>query len=152
MSRNTPGSEEASVDASGATDSAGATEATPKAKKEPTRGTLPDGYVTPVGLATALTAQGLHTDKHGVVTTLKPQVVYSYIKNAPKDYAFPMESVTDSLGKTRAAVRLDAGIAWWVAKNARTASNKEASAAKAAAKAAKAAAAPTADAPAPEVG
>lgn len=116
--------------------------ATPKAKKEPTRGVLPSGYVTPVGLAKEITARGLHSNKDGVVVTLAPQVVYSYIKNASKDHPFPMEQIADSLGKTRDALNLEAGLAWWAEKNTRTAAGKVASAAKKEAKAAKAAAAP----------
>ena len=147
MARDRSGSEVVDPNAEVPATNADGSVAAPKAakvKKEPTRGTLPDGYVTPVGLAKALTDQGLHTDKHGTVVPLKPQVVYSYIKNASKDAPFPMEQVTDSIGKIRDAVKLDAGIAWWAAKTARTAANKVAAAAKAEAKAAKAAATPAA--------
>lgn len=116
----------------------------PKVKKAPTRGTLPDGYVTPVGLAKAITVAGLHFNKDGVATDLKPQVVYSYIKNATKEDPFPMETVVDSIGKSREAVKADAGIAWWTRKNDRTAARKVSLVAKAEAKAAKVAAAPAA--------
>ena len=117
-----------------------------KAPKVPTRGTLPEGYVTPVGLAKALTEQGLHTNKAGVVVPVAPQVVYSYIKNASKDHPFPMEKVTDSIGKERDALVLADGIAWWAAKNAKAAERKVSAAAKKDAKAAKAAAAASAPA------
>src|SRR5689334_5846487 len=85
----------------------------PKAKKEPARGELPEGYVTPIGLAKALTEQKLHTNREGEVVEVKPQMVYSYIKNAPKDHPFPIETVKDSLGKDRQALKLEDGLTWW---------------------------------------
>src|SRR5690242_5303887 len=57
-----------------------ATEKEAKPKKEKARGDLPEGYVTPVGLAKELTRLGLGKDGGDV----PPQMVYSYIKNAPK--------------------------------------------------------------------
>jgi hypothetical protein len=106
----------------------------PKAKKEPARGELPEGYVTPIGLAKVLTERGLHTNRQGEVVEVRPQMVYSYIKNAPKEDAFPSETVTDSIGKERNAVKLDAGVEWWERKNARVAQRKSNAAEKAAAK------------------
>jgi len=97
-----------------------------KAKKEPKRGELPEGYVTPVGLAKAL------SEKEGV--EIKPQMIYSYIKNAPKDDRLPLEDVTDSVGATRSVVKLDAGLAWWDRKNQRVAARKENAATKKATK------------------
>jgi len=119
---------------------ASAPSAEPKAKKEPARGELPEGYVTPVGLATEITKQGLHKDKDGNVTTLKPQMVYSYMKNAPKDHPFPIETVTDSLGKERQALKLEAGITWWTERQTLAADRKAAAAQKKAEKEARAAA------------
>lgn len=113
----------------------------PKAKKEPTRGTLPEGYVTPVGLAKIISERGLHINREGVAAVVAPQVVYSYIKNAPKEHLFPMEHIADSLGKVRDVVQIEEAVAWWIAKNERVAAGKIASADKAAKKAAKAAAA-----------
>ena len=107
----------------------------PKAKKEPKRGDLPEGYVTPVGLAKELTERGLHINREGEAVEVKPQMVYSYIKNAPKDDPFPLETVTDSIGAERNAVVLEAGIAWWERKNERTAARKANAQAKAEAKA-----------------
>src|SRR4051794_23342364 len=90
----------------------------PKAKKEPKRGDLPEGYVTPVGFAKELGARGLQTDREGnVLETVQPQMVYSYMKNAPKDDPFPIESVTDSIGGTRQALTVENGVAWWERKN-----------------------------------
>ncbi len=112
----------------------------PKAKKEPARGTLPDNFVTPVGLAKILGEQGLQTNRAGdVLAEVKPQMVYSYIKNAPENDPFPLENVTDSLGKERKAVDVEKGVAWWVRKNERAASRKANAAEKAAKKAEKAA-------------
>jgi hypothetical protein len=94
----------------------------PKAKKEPARGDLPEGYVTPVGFAKVLSEKGLQANREGVVQTeVKPQMVYSYIKNAPKDDKFPLEQVKDSLGHERDAVLTEKGIEWWERKNARVA-------------------------------
>lgn len=112
-----------------------ATATTPKAKKEPARGDLPEGYVTPIGLAKELGKRGLQANREGeVLTEVRPQMVYSYIKNAPKTDPFPMETVTDSIGKERQALKLDEGIAWWERKNERTAARKANAAEKAAKK------------------
>jgi hypothetical protein len=107
---------------------ADATSTATKAKKEPAkpkRGDLPEGFVTPVGLAKVITEQGLHgKDNDGTPRVCPPQVVYSYIKNAPKEHPFPLETVNDSIGNPRQALKLDAGIEWWKAKNARVAERK----------------------------
>lgn len=122
-----------------------------KAKKEPARGQLPEGYVTPIGLAKELGTRGLQKDREGnVLTEVRPQMVYSYMKNAPKDDPFPIETVKDSIDKDRQALKLEEGIAWWERKNARTEARKtnaaEKAAKKAAAAEAKANAAPVAEA------
>jgi hypothetical protein len=130
------------VDVAETTD-AGETEekAAPKAKKEPARGDLPEGYVTPIGLAKVLGEKGMQQNREGeTLTEVRPQMVYSYMKNAPKDDPFPIETITDSLGKERQAVKLEAGLEWWTRKNERAASRKQNAAAKAAKKAEKAAA------------
>jgi len=106
-------------DTSGATE--GTAEKPAKVVKQPARGDLPEGYVTPVGLAKILTEKGLHTDRSGAVVPVAPQMVYSYIKNAPKDDKFPLESVKDSLGKDRDAVLVTKAIEWWERKNKRVA-------------------------------
>ena len=111
-----------------------------KAKKEPARGELPEGYVTPVGLAKILTEAKLHIGRDGEPAEIRPQMVYSYIKNAPKEHPFPMETVTDSLGKERQVVKPEAGLEWWKAKNERSAARKASAAEKATKKAEKASA------------
>jgi hypothetical protein len=118
-------------------------EKAPKVKKEPARGALPEGYVTPVGLANELSdkqdANGnfYHTAKDGS-HKVPPQMVYSYMRNAPKDNPFPIETVQDSLGHDRQALKVADGLAWWTAKNARAAERKTNAAAKEAKKAEKA--------------
>ena len=107
--------------------------AAPKAKKAPARGELPEEYVTPVGFAKIVSERELHTDRNGG-HDVKPQMVYSYIKNAPKEDPFPLTDVEDSLGKTRSAVLIEDGIAWWERKNERTSARKVNAAEKAAAK------------------
>jgi hypothetical protein len=95
---------------------------TPAKEEKPA---LPDGYVTPIGLAKILSK---HYDKD-----YKPQMVYSYIKNAPKDHPFPLEEVNG-----RKVVNAEAGLKWFVDKDARVAERRANSEAKAAKKAAKA--------------
>jgi hypothetical protein len=109
-----------------------------KKEKERTRGDLPEGYVTPIGLCKELNERNLGRDRNGNEKELKPQEVYSSIKNAPKDYAFPGETVEDSVGSPRFVVKLEAGVEWWEAKNKRTAERRENAAEKAAKKAEKA--------------
>lgn len=117
-------------------------EAKPKKEpKQPARGKLPDGYVTPVGLAHALNEAKLgKTDENGNYVDIPPQQVYSYIRNAPKDHPFPLETVKDDIGKDRQVVKLEAGLQWWRDKNARAAARTANAAAKAKAAAEKAAA------------
>ncbi len=95
-----------------------------KAKKGPARGELPEGFVTPTALAKELTAREMHTDRDGNVAEVRPQMVYSYIRNASKEDPFPIETVQDSLGKDRQVVSLEEGIAWWERKNARVAERR----------------------------
>jgi hypothetical protein len=120
-----------------------------KAAKEPARGDLPDGFVTPVGLAKKLSepkdgnkenddaSNWYHTDKNGS-HEVKPQMVYSYKNNATKEDPFPIQTIKDSLSKDRDVVKLDEGLAWWDRKNERVQGRKANAAAKVAAKAEKA--------------
>src|SRR5690606_25408877 len=72
-----------------------AEETTETKQRGPKRGELPEGYVTPVGLAKVLSERKLHTNRQGEAVEVKPQMVYSYSKHAPKDDPFPIETVTD---------------------------------------------------------
>jgi len=110
-----------------------------KEKAQPKRGELPDGYVTPIGLTKAINERGLYRNREGEVAELKPQMVYSYIKNAPKDRPYPGETVTDSVGASREnCVTLEKGLEWWKQKNAAADERRKNAAEKAAkAKAAK---------------
>jgi hypothetical protein len=118
--------------------------ATPKAVKAPTapkRGDLPEGYVTPVMFAKYLTENGLVKDGDGNDKAIPPQVVYSYIKNAPKDHPFPntddqnvLNDVIDSNDVPRKAFLLKDGVEWWNSKTARAAERKANAATKAAKK------------------
>ena len=115
--------------------------AKPEAKaKGPKRGKLPEGTVTPVGLAKILTEKKMHTNKAGEVIEVKPQMVYSYMKNSSKDDRLETHEVTDDAGVSRQVFKVDDAIAWWERKNKRVTERK----ANAADKAAKAAAKPAA--------
>jgi len=111
-----------------------ASEGAPKAaKKAPARGKLPEGYVTPVGLAKVLGERGLQKNKAGeTLTTVPPQMVYSYMRNAGEKDPFPIETVKDDQGNERQALLLEKGIEWWERKNARAATRAENARAKAA--------------------
>jgi hypothetical protein len=108
-----------------------------KAKKEPARGELPEGYVTPVQFSKIVTERELHTDKNGG-HAVAPQMVYSYIKNSPEADKFPVTTVTDSIGKERQALLVEDGIAWWERKNERVNTRRANAAEKAEKKAARA--------------
>jgi hypothetical protein len=95
-----------------------------KEKAPPKRGELPEGYTTPVGLAKIITDRGLYTNRDGEVAELKPQMVYSYKKNAPKDHPFPEQTIEDSLGNPRLVVEIEAGVEWWITKNQRAAERR----------------------------
>jgi hypothetical protein len=118
------------------------------AKKGPKRGELPEGYVTPVGLAKLLTAHYKENDpdKLNKAGDFPSQQVYSYIRNAPADSPFPLETVTDGNGTERSVVKIDAGLQWFLDKDTRTSARKQNAAEKAAAKAAKSAEKPAAGA------
>lgn len=123
-----------------------------KEKKEPARGKLADGYVTPVGLAHALSqpkdgnaenddpSNWHYTKGTDGSHAVAPQMVYSYIKNASQDNPYPGATVTDSLGKSRDnVVKLEDGIAWWDRKSQKAAERRQNAAEKAKAKAERAA-------------
>ena len=95
----------------------------PKAKKEPARGDLEEGIVTPVQFAKVLTERKLHTDKNGS-HEVKPQMVYSYIRNASKEDPAPFATHTDSIGKERFSAKLEDALAWWERKNQRVSERK----------------------------
>jgi hypothetical protein len=97
-----------------------------KAKATRKRGDLPKGYVTPVGFAHLLTEWGYGgvDPEDGEKFVVPPQMVYSYIKNAPKDHPFPIETVKDSLGTERQVLQPEQGRAWWDEKSARAAARK----------------------------
>jgi hypothetical protein len=111
-----------------------------KEPKNPKRGTLPEGYCTPVAFAKIITELGLETDEDGDPKIIAPQVVYSTIKNAPKDHPFPNTEgnellfVKDDNDVDRRAFKIDEGVEWWKAKVIRTAERKANAKAKAAKK------------------
>jgi hypothetical protein len=103
------------------------------APKAPKRGELPEGFVTPTGLAKVLTERGLHRTRDGKPGEVKPQMVYSYIKNASKEDPHPaVQEMQDKNGVTRKVVNLDESIAWWERKAAKAEARKTAAAEKAA--------------------
>src|SRR3954452_23107142 len=103
----------------------------------PTRskGDLPDGYVTPIGLAKAISEKAktgvegfANTFKPDEKSNLRPQVVYSHIRNASKSNPVPTELIKDSIGAERLAIKTDAGLEWWASKTKRVQASKEAAA------------------------
>jgi hypothetical protein len=104
-----------------------------KPKKEPVRGELHADMVTPVGLAKVISERKLHKNRDGEIVDVAPQMVYSYIKNAPKDDPFPfVEGYVDQASKPRQAAKVEDAVAWWVRKTERAASRKTNAAEKAA--------------------
>jgi hypothetical protein len=96
-----------------------------KAPAAPKRGDLPEGFVTPIGFAKIVGEKGLHTDREGnVVKDVKPQMVYSYMKNSPKDDRLETQEMQDSNGVTRKVLNIDEAVAWWERKNERAAGRK----------------------------
>lgn len=88
------------------------------------RAPLPEGYTTPVGLTNIINERKLYTGENGV---LKSQAMYSYVKanGANSEHPFPLEIIDG-----RQVVAIEAGLAWWVAKDARVAAAAEAAEAK----------------------
>jgi hypothetical protein len=111
---------------------AAATEATAAAAAKKSKDPVPEGFITPVEFAKQL-GKRLGGDE----TTVRPQIIYGYIRNA-KD--FPFKQNTDG----RFIVDLEAGNKWIDAKNARKAEKEAKKAAEAKAAAEKAAATPAA--------
>ena len=103
----------------------GTSEKGDKAPARKKRGDIPEGWCTPIGLCKAINEQGLYTGDG----ELKPQAVYSYIRNAPAAHPFPQGQVLDD-GRT--VYKLDEGLAWWREKNERAATRKKNAAEKAA--------------------
>jgi hypothetical protein len=105
-------------------------------KSEPKRPPLPAGLATPVGLAKAISAR--------TGTTLAPQMVYSTLKNAPKEgeNAFPYVDEANygpnAFGGRTQVFDLEQGIAWWESRKQRVADRKASAEAKKAEKAARA--------------
>lgn len=95
-----------------------------KAKPEPKRAPLPEGYTTPVGLAKVITERGLYQGKRedGVLTS---QSMYVYIKNNGEgsQHPFPLEVIDG-----RPCMKIEAGVQWWKEHQARVAAKAEAAA------------------------
>jgi hypothetical protein len=118
------------------TDEAPKTDKPAKAKKESTRPPVPEGYVSPVKFASELTAhaeaQGWTDTKGNPITgdnPIKPQIVYSYIKNNTGDGAKHPFPTHPAEGRAF-VVKVDEGIEWWTALRERTAASKAAAAEK----------------------
>jgi hypothetical protein len=87
---------------------------------------LPAGKVTPIGLKNALVQQGK------APADIKPQMFYTFVKNPGKNDPFPVKHY-DAAGKeydtpmvqgtvtiTRPGLDLEAGVAWWDRRRARS--------------------------------
>jgi hypothetical protein len=106
-----------------------------KAKEaKATRPKLPDGFVSPIEFRNQLAKP---VEEGGRGTDIRPQIVYSYIRNGGKTDPFPFE-----MQNGRPALKMADALAWWDRKEARKVEREEAAKTKAAEAAAKAAAAP----------
>lgn len=117
------------------------------ASKESSRPPVPEGFISPVAAAKKLgehlTAKARETDPNAPEVEVRPQVVYSYIKNS-QGGKNPIPTYEEG-GRSK-LLKLDEFLAWWDEKDARVAASKANAAAKAAKKAEKAKAAPAAEA------
>jgi hypothetical protein len=115
------------VDAPQATDAEDTVVETPTedkpATKTSSRPAVPEGFISPVQFAKELTNEA---------NPIRPQVVYSYIKNngANSKHPFPLHSAEGRHG----VVKAEEGINWWTELRNRVASSKAAAAEKAAKK------------------
>jgi len=98
-----------------------------KPAKAPARPPVPEGFVSPVEFAKQLSLK--------LGKEIKPQMIYSYIKNANKKDPFP----ASDQGERKNCIVVEEGFAWWDRKDARVAEQKKNAAEKAAAKEARAA-------------
>jgi hypothetical protein len=113
----------------------------PKAekKKKSTRAPVPEGFISPVAFAKVLTEHlkqdhpelgvRLEADKE-----IRPQVVYSYIKNNPSGGKYPFP--THAAEGRAFVIKADEGLQWWDEKDLRVRASKAAKAEKEAKKAA----------------
>ncbi len=118
-----------------------------KAAKEPARPPVPEGYVSPVAFAKILSghlskkatekAREADPNAEEVKIEIKPQMIYSYMKNAHPSTNSKNPWPRYSEGGRENLLKVEESLAWWDAKDARVASSKETQAAKAAKKAAK---------------
>jgi hypothetical protein len=107
----------------------GTVAAKPAKESKSTRPAISDGYVSPIGFQKALLEERQ--------VDIRPQQVYSYIRNASKEHPFPAEVIDG-----RPQIKVADGLAWWDAKEQRKTDRETAKTEKAAKDAAKAAAKP----------
>jgi hypothetical protein len=127
-----------------------------KAEKTPARPPVPEGYITPVEFAKVLTK---HLKERNAVDTqgrpfgdgegeivVKPQIVYSYLKNNGPESKNPIPQYENMAGR-KVLLKTDEVLAWWDAKDERVAASKASAKEKAAKKSEKVKTedAPTAD-------
>jgi len=120
----------------------------PAKEAKSTRPGVPEGFIAPVAFAKVLTD---HLKANGQMpegkTEIKPQEVYSYIKNNGEGSKNPFPAYAgDAINPEtnepyapgrKVVLKADEGIAWWDAKVARVAANKAAAKEKAEKKATK---------------
>ena len=88
------------------------TEVAAAAPKAPARPPIPEGFVTPIGFAKAL------SEKLG--KEIRPQVIYSYIRNASKEH--PLKTYSE--GGRENLMKLEESLTWWMDKDVRVAAKK----------------------------
>jgi hypothetical protein len=111
-----------------------AAEGTTTSAPKSSRPKLEDGLVSPIEFRNTLAKP---TDEGGRGVDIRPQIVYSYIRNQSKNDPFPVV-----MSNGRPGVKLEDALAWWDRKEQRKTEREANKAAKEAAAAAKAAEAP----------
>jgi len=97
-------------------------------KKASTRPAVPDGYVSPVAAAKELSkhltekAHAAGSIKDDEEIEVRPQIVYSYIKNNGPTSKNPIKTYEEG-GRVN-LLKLDEFLAWWDEKDARVATRK----------------------------
>lgn len=92
-----------------------------KKEKKPARPPVPTGYISPVAFAKELTKHLQEQGKMKADDEVRPQVIYSYIRNTAKGKN-PLPTYEE--GGRQNLLKLDEALAWWDAKDERVSARK----------------------------